>query len=47
VADVNTPFLLRALHSMGWAVMRVAMLPDDVAAISHELRTAHTVQSLL
>ncbi len=43
VADVNTPFLCRSLHSMGWAVMRVSVLPDDVAAISQELRTCAKV----
>ena len=43
VADVNTPFLCRSLHAKGWAVMRAVVLPDDVGAISTELRACSRV----
>lgn len=44
MADVNTPFLCRSLHAKGWAVMRAVVLPDDVAAISTELRACSKVR---
>lgn len=38
VEDVNIPHLCREVRDMGWAVVRVAIVPDDVDAIAAEVR---------
>ncbi|KAG1663703.1 hypothetical protein FOA52_013271 [Chlamydomonas sp. UWO 241] len=38
IEDTNTPFLCAELHSIGWAVKRVVMVPDDMDSIANEVR---------
>mmetsp|Transcript_5869 Transcript_5869/g.17975 ORF Transcript_5869/g.17975 Transcript_5869/m.17975 type:complete len:91 (-) Transcript_5869:735-1007(-) len=38
VEDTNTSFLCAELHSIGWSVKRVAMVPDDMDSIANEVR---------
>ncbi|KAK9846826.1 hypothetical protein WJX84_007716 [Apatococcus fuscideae] len=40
VEDVNTRFLCTQLRDLGWQVSRVAVVRDEVAAISAEIRAA-------
>ncbi|KAL3157694.1 hypothetical protein ABBQ32_012130 [Trebouxia sp. C0010 RCD-2024] len=40
VQDVNTPFLCSQLRAIGWRVCKVVMVPDEIDAISAEVRAA-------
>lgn len=38
VEDTNISFLCAELHSIGWQVTRVVMVPDDLDSIASEVR---------
>ena len=40
VPDTNSPFVCGRLSAAGWAVRRVALLPDDVPAIAAEIEAS-------
>lgn len=40
--DTNTLFLCLELHSIGWQVLRVVMVPDDEDKIASEVHSFYT-----
>ena len=41
VTDTNSPFLAGELRGLGVALKRVAVIPDELDVIGHEVRTCH------
>ena len=41
VTDTNSPFLATELRGLGVALKRVAVIPDELDAIAHEVRSCH------
>jgi FAD synthetase len=41
ITDTNSPFLAGELRGLGVALKRVAVIPDELDLIAHEVRTCH------